>query len=104
MAKRKTTKKTRGGKSDITTMNVSLPRTLRGQVDERVARRGFGNSSEYVRHLIRQDPDEAVPAWLEDKIEEGLKGPFEVADDAWWAARAARLESALKPAPRRKSA
>jgi antitoxin ParD1/3/4 len=104
MGKRKTAKKARGGKSDIATMNVSMPGSMRRQVDERVMRRGFGNSSEYMRHLIRQDPDEAIPAWLEDKIEAGLKGPFEIADDAWWADRAAHLESALKKTHRRKSA
>lgn len=39
------------------TINVSLPDSLRSFVDEQVNSRGFGTSSEYVRELIRKDPD-----------------------------------------------
>jgi len=38
-------------------MNVSLPEGLKAFVDEQVARRGYGTSSEYVRELIRKDQD-----------------------------------------------
>ena len=38
-------------------MNISLPETLKGFVDEQVAGRGYGTSSEYVRELIRGDQD-----------------------------------------------
>jgi antitoxin ParD1/3/4 len=41
----------------MTTMNISLPETLKSFVDEQVAGRGYGTSSEYVRELIRQDQD-----------------------------------------------
>ena len=40
-----------------TTMNISLPATLKSFVDEQVAGRGFGTCSEYVRALIRHDQD-----------------------------------------------
>jgi antitoxin ParD1/3/4 len=39
------------------TMNISLPDSLKDFVDEQVARRGYGTSSEYVRELIRKDQD-----------------------------------------------
>ena len=39
------------------TMNISLPDTLKAFVDEQVAQRGYGTSSEYVRELIRRDQD-----------------------------------------------
>jgi len=39
------------------TMNISLPDTLKSFVDEQVAGRGYGTSSEYVRELIRNDQD-----------------------------------------------
>lgn len=42
---------------DVTTMNVSLPASLKSFVDEQVAGRGYGTCSEYVRSLIRQDQD-----------------------------------------------
>ncbi len=41
----------------MTTMNISLPDTLKSFVDEQVAGRGYGTSSEYVRDLIRKDQD-----------------------------------------------
>jgi antitoxin ParD1/3/4 len=39
----------------MSTMNISLPQALKSFVDEQVASRGFGTSSEYVRELIRKD-------------------------------------------------
>ncbi|MBK6999065.1 MAG: type II toxin-antitoxin system ParD family antitoxin [Rhodoferax sp.] len=41
----------------MSTMNISLPDTLKSFVDEQVAQRGYGTSSEYVRDLIRRDAD-----------------------------------------------
>ncbi|MDB5477218.1 MAG: hypothetical protein JWP49_2729 [Phenylobacterium sp.] len=39
----------------MTTMNISLPESLKSFVDEQVAGRGYGTSSEYIRELIRRD-------------------------------------------------
>ncbi len=41
----------------MSTMNISLPDTLKAFVDEQVCERGYGSSSEYVRELIRSDQD-----------------------------------------------
>ena len=41
----------------MSTMNISLPETLKTFVDEQVSQRGYGTSSEYVRELIRKDHD-----------------------------------------------
>lgn len=41
----------------MSTMNISLPETLKSFVDEQVNQRGYGTSSEYVRELIRKDQD-----------------------------------------------
>lgn len=41
----------------MSTMNISLPDTLKSFVDEQVEQRGYGTSSEYVRELIRKDQD-----------------------------------------------
>jgi antitoxin ParD1/3/4 len=38
-------------------MNISLPEALKAFVDEQVATRGFGTSSEYVRTLIRREQE-----------------------------------------------
>jgi antitoxin ParD1/3/4 len=41
----------------MSTMNVSLPESLKSFVDEQVSQRGYGTSSEYVRELIRKDQE-----------------------------------------------
>lgn len=41
------------GAAGMSTMNISLPDTLKSFVDEQVNQRGYGTSSEYVRELIR---------------------------------------------------
>ncbi|MFM2112502.1 MAG: hypothetical protein RLZZ271_1162 [Pseudomonadota bacterium] len=41
----------------MSTMNISLPDTLKSFVDDQVSQRGYGTSSEYVRELIRKDQD-----------------------------------------------
>lgn len=41
----------------MSTMNISLPDSLKAFVDEQVSQRGYGTSSEYVRELIRKDHD-----------------------------------------------
>lgn len=41
----------------MSTMNISLPDSLKTFVDEQVSQRGYGTSSEYVRELIRRDHD-----------------------------------------------
>lgn len=41
----------------MSTMNISLPESLKSFVDEQVSQRGYGTSSEYVRELIRRDQD-----------------------------------------------
>lgn len=42
----------------MSTMNISLPGSLKSFVDEQVNQRGYGTSSEYVRELIRRDQDQ----------------------------------------------
>jgi antitoxin ParD1/3/4 len=41
----------------LETMNVSLPAMLKRFVERRVAEGGYGNTSEYVRELIRRDQE-----------------------------------------------
>jgi len=39
----------------MSTINISLPDSLKSFVDEQVSQRGYSTSSEYVRELIRKD-------------------------------------------------
>lgn len=98
MVKRKTEKR----KPKQTTMNISIPASLRTEIQTQMRESGFENASEYFRQLVRAERARRVPAWLEEKIEEGLKGPFEVADEAWLAARRAKLEQAIKSNERKR--
>ena len=41
----------------MSTMNISLPDTLKSFVDEQVNQGSYGTSSEYVRELIRKDQE-----------------------------------------------
>lgn len=57
------------------TMNVSLPDTLKSFVDRRVAERGYGSHSEYVRDLVRKDELEAAKDQMRALIAAGLNSP-----------------------------
>ena len=48
-----------------TTMNISLPETLKDFVRERVREADFSNPSDYVRHLIREDKKRAAQEKLD---------------------------------------
>ena len=41
----------------MSTMNTSLPATLKSMVDEQISQGSYGTSSEYLRELIRKDKD-----------------------------------------------
>jgi len=41
----------------MSTMNISLPSTLKSFVDEQVSQGAYGTSSEYLRELIRKDKE-----------------------------------------------
>lgn len=41
----------------MSTMNISLPESLKAFVDDQVNQRGYSTSSEYLRELIRKDQD-----------------------------------------------
>ena len=56
----------------MTTMNISLPGSLKSFVDDQVSGRGYGSSSEYVRELIRRDRDRQR---LRDLLLEGAESP-----------------------------
>jgi antitoxin ParD1/3/4 len=59
-----------------TTMSFALPEALRSYVDQRVRSGQYGNTSEYLRELIRRDQEEQAKKRLRELIAEGLdSGP-----------------------------
>ncbi len=58
------------------TMNIALPEAMRTYVAQRVASGDYGNTSEYVRDLIRQDQAAQRTQRLRGLVEAGLaSGP-----------------------------
>ncbi len=54
-------------------LNVNMPDDLRDYVDERTKVGGFGTPTEYVRHLIRKDREEAGQRLLAEELTRGLQ-------------------------------
>lgn len=73
-------------------MNISLPETLKRFVDEQVADRGYGTSSEYMRELIRKDQDRQRLRGL--LLEGASSPPAAPIDDAWFAGLRQRASKA----------
>jgi antitoxin ParD1/3/4 len=78
----------------MSTMNISLPDSLKSFVDEQVTDRGFGTSSEYVRELIRKDQDRIH---LRGLLLAGAKSkPAGPADAAYFASLRERVSTRAK--------
>jgi antitoxin ParD1/3/4 len=76
-----------------TSMNVSLPETLKDYVQERVAEGTFSNPSDYVRALIREDRKRKAEERLDELLMEGINsGPAEPMTPEDWADMRANLE------------
>ena len=53
-------------------MSFALPESLREYIDQRVRDGNYGNTSEYLRDLIRRDQHEQAAARLRALITDGL--------------------------------
>ena len=66
----------------VTSMNISLPESLREFVDAQVTKGGFSSASEYVRQLLREAQEGVeAEAKLLKAIERG--GRIELTDEYW---------------------
>ena len=54
-------------------MSFALPESLRDYIDARVRSGEYGNTSEYLRDLIRRDQHEQAARRLRELITEGLE-------------------------------
>lgn len=55
------------------TMSFALPESLRAYIDQRVRSGGYGNTSEYLRELIRRDQQEEAARRFRSLIVDGLE-------------------------------
>lgn len=57
-------------------MSFALPEAMRAYIDTRVSAGNYGNTSEFIRDLVRKDQEDQARKRLRDLIEEGLvSGP-----------------------------
>ncbi len=82
----------------MSTMNISLPDSLKAFVDEQVSQRGYGTSSEYVRELIRRDQDRLRVRTL--LLEGAASAPAAPADAAYFAGLRDRVRKAARTGSR----
>ena len=54
------------------TLSLTLPEAMRAYVNARVSAGNYGNTSEYIRDLVRKDREEQAKTRLRNLIEEGL--------------------------------
>ena len=76
----------------MSTMNISLPDTLKSFVDEQVSQGSYGTSSEYLRELIRKDKDRLHLRSL--LVAGSASAPAGVADTAYFDGLRARVRKA----------
>jgi len=68
----------------MSTINISLPESMRAFVEERVAKEGYGTVSEYVRALLREDQKRTARADLDAKLLAGLNSEMIEMDENYW--------------------
>lgn len=97
----------------MTNINVSLPEPMRDWVEAQIKAGRYGNLSEYVRNLIRQDQDrEAKEQRIDELLLEGIRSleagrGIEVTEENWdsfWAGVWERAQARRAKEPKAKSA
>ena len=84
----------------MTTLNISLPESMREFIDRQIDSGGYSTASEYIRHLIRQDQEKAEKKQIEKLLLEGLNSgePVEITDE-WWSQKRTELMERLNKTP-----
>lgn len=71
--------------SNITTINISMPRKLRAEIERKLARDAYGSVSEYLRELIRKDLRAQAIDQVDTLLLEGLhSGEPKPATGTFW--------------------
>jgi antitoxin ParD1/3/4 len=87
----------------MTSLNISLPLSLKEYVETQVQESGFSTPSEYIRNLVRDDQKRRAEAKLEALLLEGLNSgePIEITPEYWEKKRAQLIERHRKKTGRR---
>jgi len=77
----------------VSSLQLSLPESMRAFVEEQAAKGGHSSADEYLRTLIREAQQREAKQRLEAMLLEGLEGePIEVDDEFWDRFRARLVE------------
>ncbi|MFO0812773.1 MAG: type II toxin-antitoxin system ParD family antitoxin [Gemmatales bacterium] len=75
------------------TINISMPKIMKDYVQERVKTGGYGNTSEYVRDLIRAEQKQRAREEFEALVIEGIQsGPATPLTSDDWAQLRERVQ------------
>ena len=69
----------------MTSLNISLPSSLKEFVEAQVHKSGFSTPSEYIRNLVRDDQKRRAEEKLEALLLKGLNSgkPIEITPEYW---------------------
>lgn len=85
----------------MATINISLPETLKIFVEKQVTEGDFSTTSEYFRHLVREDQRRRAREHLEDLLLQGVNsGVATTVDRSYWG-RKRKAIAAVKKASRK---
>lgn len=78
----------------MTSLNISLPSSLKEFVETQVQESGFSTPSEYIRNLVRDDQKRRAEEKLETLLLEGLNSgePIEITPEYWEKKRTQLIE------------
>ena len=81
----------------MATINVSLPETLKTYIEQQVAEGDYSTTSEYFRHLVREDQRRKAREHLEGLLLHGLNsGVGMEADESYWREKGKKVTARLK--------
>jgi len=71
--------------TNITSINISLPKKLRAEIEQKIERESYGSVSEYLRELIRRDLRAQAIDNVDALLLEGLaSGEAKPSGPAFW--------------------
>jgi len=78
----------------MSSLNISLPLSLKEFVENQVQESGFSTPSEYIRNLLREDQKRRAEEKLEALLLEGLNSgaPIEITPEYWEKKRSQLIE------------
>lgn len=85
----------------MTSLNISLPSSLKDYVEAQVEQNGFSTPSEYIRDLVRSDQKRRAEEKLDALLLEGLNSgePIEIAPEYWAKKRSQLIERHKRKTP-----